>query len=187
MALSDDYLNVTEVTFGWEYFAESPAMIKTKGHYFIFGSHLTGWNPNDNVSLPKSSSPPCHRLIKDPLGPPPPDLQLRRVPFGSLVRLDRIRPRRLEHPQKSSQLHPAPRHRERHLHRRPLDRIQSRRKHIRLATPYHLRHGGDSRLARQLDARPRRGDLGRTLEHEPRGGRERRAWRWGAGCFVRGV
>lgn len=25
-------------------------MIKRNGHYFIFGSHLTGWSPNDNVS-----------------------------------------------------------------------------------------------------------------------------------------
>lgn len=50
IALTDDYLNVTEVTFEWEYFAESPALIKRNGYYFIFGSHLTGWNPNDNVS-----------------------------------------------------------------------------------------------------------------------------------------
>ncbi|KAH6663947.1 glycosyl hydrolase family 43 protein [Plectosphaerella plurivora] len=49
IALTDDYLGVTEVTFGWQYFAESPALIKHKGYYFIFGSHLTGWNPNDNV------------------------------------------------------------------------------------------------------------------------------------------
>ncbi|KAF4458926.1 glycosyl hydrolase family 43 [Fusarium albosuccineum] len=49
MALSEDYLNVTEITYEWEYFAESPAMLKKNGHYFIFGSHLTGWNPNDNV------------------------------------------------------------------------------------------------------------------------------------------
>ena len=48
--MTDDYLNVTEVTFGWEYFAESPAMLKMDGHYFLFGSHLTGWDPNDNVS-----------------------------------------------------------------------------------------------------------------------------------------
>ncbi|KAF9876805.1 glycosyl hydrolase family 43 protein [Colletotrichum karsti] len=47
--LTDDYLDVEEVTFGWEYFAESPALVKRNGHYFIFGSQLTGWNPNDNV------------------------------------------------------------------------------------------------------------------------------------------
>ncbi|KAL3479798.1 glycosyl hydrolase [Aspergillus californicus] len=51
--LTDDYLNVTEVTFGWEYFAESPALVKHEDRYFIFGSHLTGWNPNDNVKLPQ--------------------------------------------------------------------------------------------------------------------------------------
>ena len=55
IAMSEDYLNVTEVTFGWEYFAESPAMLKMNGHYFIFGSHLTGWDPNDNVSHANSS------------------------------------------------------------------------------------------------------------------------------------
>lgn len=49
MALSEDYLNVTEITHEWEYFAESPAMVKMNGYYFIFGSHLTGWNANDNV------------------------------------------------------------------------------------------------------------------------------------------
>ncbi|KAM0273211.1 hypothetical protein ACHAQH_008402 [Verticillium albo-atrum] len=49
IALTDDYLNVTEVTFEWAYFAESPAVLKKNGYYFIFGSHLTGWNPNDNV------------------------------------------------------------------------------------------------------------------------------------------
>ncbi|KAJ0344479.1 hypothetical protein COL154_007875 [Colletotrichum chrysophilum] len=47
--LTDDYLDVEEVTFGWEYFAESPALVKRNGIYYIFGSHLTGWNPNDNV------------------------------------------------------------------------------------------------------------------------------------------
>ncbi|KAL4934955.1 hypothetical protein BDV06DRAFT_229274 [Aspergillus oleicola] len=47
--LTDDYLDVEEVTFGWEYFAESPALVKRGENYFIFGSHLTGWNPNDNI------------------------------------------------------------------------------------------------------------------------------------------
>ncbi|KAJ4192439.1 Hypothetical protein NCS54_01449700 [Fusarium falciforme] len=59
MALSEDYLNVTKITFEWQYFAESPAMLKKNGYYFIFGSHLTGWNPNDNVySYAKSLSGP---------------------------------------------------------------------------------------------------------------------------------
>ncbi|KAM5354856.1 hypothetical protein ACJ41O_001502 [Fusarium nematophilum] len=59
MALSEDYLNVTEITYEWSYFAESPAMLKKDGYYFIFGSHLTGWNPNDNVySYAKSLSGP---------------------------------------------------------------------------------------------------------------------------------
>ncbi|KAF5650690.1 glycosyl hydrolase family 43 [Fusarium sp. NRRL 25303] len=59
MALSDDYLNVTEITYEWQYFAESPAMLKQNGYYFIFGSHLTGWNANDNIySYAKSLSGP---------------------------------------------------------------------------------------------------------------------------------
>ncbi|KAM0210745.1 hypothetical protein ACHAQD_010621 [Fusarium lateritium] len=59
MSLSDDYLNVTDITYEWEYFAESPAMLKQNGYYFIFGSHLTGWNANDNVySYAKSLSGP---------------------------------------------------------------------------------------------------------------------------------
>ncbi|KAF4960748.1 hypothetical protein FSARC_10377 [Fusarium sarcochroum] len=59
MALSDDYLNVTDITYEWEYFAESPAMLKQNGYYYIFGSHLTGWDPNDNVySYAKSISGP---------------------------------------------------------------------------------------------------------------------------------
>jgi hypothetical protein len=55
MALSDDYLNVTEITYEWQYFAESPAMLKQNGYYFIFGSHLTGWNANDNVRGPSDT------------------------------------------------------------------------------------------------------------------------------------
>ena len=50
MKLSEDYLAVDEITMEWEYFAESPAMVKRGSTYYIFGSHLTGWNPNDNVS-----------------------------------------------------------------------------------------------------------------------------------------
>ncbi|KAL0934923.1 glycosyl hydrolase family 43 protein [Colletotrichum truncatum] len=49
MKLTDDYLDVKEITFGWQYFAESPALVKRNGLYYIFGSHLTGWNANDNV------------------------------------------------------------------------------------------------------------------------------------------
>ncbi|KAH8706261.1 galactan 1,3-beta-galactosidase [Ilyonectria robusta] len=48
-ALSDDYLNVTESVYLWDENIESPAILKKDGKYFMFGSHLTGWNPNDNV------------------------------------------------------------------------------------------------------------------------------------------
>jgi hypothetical protein len=60
MALSEDYLNVTKITFEWQYFAESPAMLKKNGYYFIFGSHLTGWDPNDNVRFVHRS----HQLLE---------------------------------------------------------------------------------------------------------------------------
>jgi hypothetical protein len=33
----------------WSELIESPAILKRDGYYFMFGSHLTGWNPNDNV------------------------------------------------------------------------------------------------------------------------------------------
>jgi hypothetical protein len=46
--LSADYLSVTSaVTVFADY--ESPAMVKTGGRYYLLGSHLTGWNTNDNV------------------------------------------------------------------------------------------------------------------------------------------
>lgn len=63
MALSDDYLNVTEITYEWEYFAESPAMLKQNGYYFIFGSHLTGWDANDNVLFPTTAPQPCTNAV----------------------------------------------------------------------------------------------------------------------------
>lgn len=81
MKMTDDYLDIEEITFGWEYFAESPALVKRNGYYYIFGSHLTGWNPNDNVS----------QLPSNPFRPNPdslPGLQLCRVPVRPLVRVD---------------------------------------------------------------------------------------------------
>ncbi|KAI1819565.1 carbohydrate-binding module family 35 protein, partial [Xylaria intraflava] len=47
--LSDDYLNVTESTYLWSDSIEAPALLKREGTYYMFGSHLTGWDPNDNV------------------------------------------------------------------------------------------------------------------------------------------
>lgn len=47
--LSDDYLTVRSATYVWKEKIESPAMIKKNGVYFMFGSKLTGWDPNDNV------------------------------------------------------------------------------------------------------------------------------------------
>ncbi|KKA28970.1 hypothetical protein TD95_000897 [Thielaviopsis punctulata] len=47
--LSDDYLNVTGETFTWYDHIEAPAMYKNNGIYYMFGSHLSGWDPNDNV------------------------------------------------------------------------------------------------------------------------------------------
>jgi hypothetical protein len=49
VALSDDYLTVTTNTYLWKDSIEAPAMVKLGGRYYMFGSHLTGWDPNDNV------------------------------------------------------------------------------------------------------------------------------------------
>ncbi|KAK8005377.1 glycosyl hydrolase family 43 protein [Apiospora arundinis] len=48
-ALSSDYLSVSSSTYLWREAIESPAILKKNGYYFMFGSHLTGWDPNDNV------------------------------------------------------------------------------------------------------------------------------------------
>ncbi|CAJ2502529.1 Uu.00g099230.m01.CDS01 [Anthostomella pinea] len=48
-ALSADYLNVTEPVYLWSDSIEAPALFKRDGTYYMFGSHLTGWDPNDNV------------------------------------------------------------------------------------------------------------------------------------------
>ncbi|OTA96588.1 carbohydrate-binding module family 35 protein [Hypoxylon sp. CO27-5] len=49
MQLSDDYLTVTSSTYLWSDSIEAPALLKLNGRYYMFGSKLTGWDPNDNV------------------------------------------------------------------------------------------------------------------------------------------
>ncbi|KAJ6119002.1 hypothetical protein N7471_013622 [Penicillium samsonianum] len=50
MKLTDDYLGIKEITFGFEgVWAESPAFVKRSDTYYIFGSWMTGWAPNDNI------------------------------------------------------------------------------------------------------------------------------------------
>lgn len=49
-ALTNDYLNVTKNVFLWPENIEAPAILKHDGYYFMFGSTLSGWSPNDNVS-----------------------------------------------------------------------------------------------------------------------------------------
>ncbi|OBT96717.1 hypothetical protein VE01_04071 [Pseudogymnoascus verrucosus] len=46
--LSSDYLSVESTVYILADY-ESPAMYKSNGTYFMFGSSLTGWNANDNV------------------------------------------------------------------------------------------------------------------------------------------
>ncbi|KAF2440958.1 carbohydrate-binding module family 35 protein [Karstenula rhodostoma CBS 690.94] len=46
--LSDDYLSVKQATYIWKDSIEAPAVIKKNGVYFMFGSTLSGWDPNDN-------------------------------------------------------------------------------------------------------------------------------------------
>lgn len=49
MRLSDDYLTVAASTYLWSDSIEAPALLKLNGRYYMFGSKLTGWDPNDNV------------------------------------------------------------------------------------------------------------------------------------------
>ncbi|GAA3273982.1 ricin-type beta-trefoil lectin domain protein [Dactylosporangium vinaceum] len=45
--LSPDFLSVAALVKTLNQY-ESPAMVKIDGTYYLFGSHLTGWNTNDN-------------------------------------------------------------------------------------------------------------------------------------------
>jgi hypothetical protein len=45
--LTDDYLNVSEPVYLFSDM-EAPAMLKLNDYYFMFASHLTGWDANDN-------------------------------------------------------------------------------------------------------------------------------------------
>ncbi|KAJ3544982.1 hypothetical protein NM208_g2746 [Fusarium decemcellulare] len=58
-ALTDDYLNVSRKVHLFDRHFESPALLKRDGYYFVFGSNLTGWYPNDNkYAYAKSLSGP---------------------------------------------------------------------------------------------------------------------------------
>ncbi|WP_433605418.1 ricin-type beta-trefoil lectin domain protein [Dactylosporangium sp. CA-139114] len=52
--LSADFLSVTALVKTLNQY-ESPAMVKIGGTYYLFGSHLTGWNTNDNQYATASS------------------------------------------------------------------------------------------------------------------------------------
>lgn len=47
--LDSTYTKVESNVYTWSEKIESPAMVKVDGRYYMFGSHLTGWDPNDNV------------------------------------------------------------------------------------------------------------------------------------------
>lgn len=47
-AMTSDYLNVTSNVYLFDDY-EAPAMVKKNGYYYLFGSKLSGWDPNDNV------------------------------------------------------------------------------------------------------------------------------------------
>lgn len=53
--LSSDYLSVAKSTYLWRDSIEAPAILKRQGTYYMFGSKLTGWDPNDNVYSTASS------------------------------------------------------------------------------------------------------------------------------------
>ncbi|ACU73764.1 Ricin B lectin [Catenulispora acidiphila DSM 44928] len=68
--LSADYLSVVSaggsggsVALFADY--EAPAMVKTNGTYFVLGSHLTGWNLNDNVYATATSLSGSWSSFKD--------------------------------------------------------------------------------------------------------------------------
>ncbi|KAG8685454.1 hypothetical protein FRC08_013102, partial [Ceratobasidium sp. 394] len=49
-SLTKDYMSVEKHLYKWDGVYESPSMTKSSdGVYFLFGSGLTYWNPNDNV------------------------------------------------------------------------------------------------------------------------------------------
>nr|XP_036584941.1 galactan 1,3-beta-galactosidase [Colletotrichum truncatum]KAF6794709.1 galactan 1,3-beta-galactosidase [Colletotrichum truncatum] len=97
-ALTSDYLNVTHTVHLWPDRIEAPAILKRNGYYFMFGSKLTGWDPNDNVCpsptftrlSPRSASNPRFRsTATQPLSPargPPGKLSHPLVPRHSLAR-----------------------------------------------------------------------------------------------------
>ncbi|KAI1075975.1 carbohydrate-binding module family 35 protein [Whalleya microplaca] len=49
LQLTPDYLSITASTYLWPDSIEAPALLKLGGRYYMFGSRLTGWDPNDNV------------------------------------------------------------------------------------------------------------------------------------------
>jgi hypothetical protein len=57
--LSPDYLDVSSSVYTWSEKIEAPAVLKHNSMYYMFGSHLSGWSPNDNVySTARSLSGP---------------------------------------------------------------------------------------------------------------------------------
>ncbi|CEL11356.1 hypothetical protein ASPCAL14459 [Aspergillus calidoustus] len=46
--LSDDYLSIDSLVYNTMEHIESPAIFKADGVYYLLGSQLTGWAPNDN-------------------------------------------------------------------------------------------------------------------------------------------
>ncbi|KAF3760746.1 family 43 glycoside hydrolase [Cryphonectria parasitica EP155] len=46
-SLTSDYLNVSAAVYLFADY-EAPAMLKQNGYYYLFASHLSGWDPNDN-------------------------------------------------------------------------------------------------------------------------------------------
>ena len=49
LKLTDDFLDIDSDVYLWPQAIESPAIVKRNGRYYVFGSHLTGWDANDNV------------------------------------------------------------------------------------------------------------------------------------------
>ena len=125
-------------------------MIKLNGRYYIFGSHLTGWDPNDNVSpLRFWLSLTSNTNLSS-------GLQHLNLPFLRLVVLANVCRQRLQHLSLPNNLHPTiPRlSKQPHVPRRPLATRKSPPIFLHLATLNNRRHQSNPQKPRLLDPQP---------------------------------
>ncbi|UQC84676.1 galactan 1,3-beta-galactosidase [Colletotrichum lupini] len=138
-ALSSDYLNVTRNVYLWPDHIEAPAIWKKNGYYFMFGSKLTGWDPNDNVTPLVFLGNLRHRRLKDVHQPD--DLHPPAGRHGNL----HGRPLGQHEPHAEHLRLATPRHLGHHNHpRRPRQLDAQRRRRHRAAGPSETSYEGES-------------------------------------------